>query len=179
VDLPVPVVDVERVLEEDGELDEAGAGREARVEVGEVGLDLRSQALSPPVEEVLGVVRQHPAEVGADTRGILRVARNAWRVPRLELRRLDLKLRVGGDGGGVEVAVDVLGDPVGGEWGPEAAEHVVAREPPAADVEEHRRKRIGAVEVVEDPEELLLPLLPLDREAVVAVERGEDRAPDR
>jgi hypothetical protein len=124
-------------------------------------------------------VRQHPAEIGADPRRVVAVARYAGRVAGLELVRLDAQVRVGGDRRRVEVAVDVLDDPVGGEGRPEAAKHVVAREPPAADVEEHRRERVRAVEVVEHPEEVLLALLPLDREALVAVELGEHRASDR
>ena len=49
---------------------------------------------------------------------------------------------IGRDGRRVDVAVDVLGQPVDRERRPEPAEHVVAAQPPAADVEEHRADRV-------------------------------------
>ena len=174
VDLPVAVVDVDRVLEQHRQLDEAGGVRVVAVEVLEVALDLRPQAVLPPVEEVLRVVRQHPAEVGADLGRMLGVARHARHVAGLVLGRLRMDARVGGHRGRVDVAAYLLGDPVAGERRAEAPEHVVAGEPPAADVEEHRRDRVGAVEVVVDPEELLLALLPLDRELLAPEEAAED-----
>ena len=48
MDLPVAVVDVDRVLEQDRELDEAGGVRVVVVEVLEVPLDLRAQPVLPP-----------------------------------------------------------------------------------------------------------------------------------
>jgi len=77
VDLPVAVVDVDRVLEQDGELDERGGVPVLAVEVGEVALDLRAQAVLPPVEEVVGVVGEDEAEVRADRAGVLAVAGDA------------------------------------------------------------------------------------------------------
>ncbi len=174
VDLPVAIVDVDRVLEQHGKLDEARGVRVVAVEVLEVALDLGPQAVLPPVEEVLGVVRQHPSEVGADLGRVLGVARHARHVARLILGRLRVDARVRGDRGRVDVAVDLLRDPVTRERRAEAPEHVVAGEPPAADVEEHRRDGVRAVEIVVDPEELLLALLPLDRELVAPQEAAEN-----
>jgi len=52
---------------------------------------------------------------------------------------------------------------------------VVAGEPPATDVEEHRTDRVGDVEVVVDPEKVLLDLgIPRHRERVVTEELAED-----
>ena len=52
VDLPVPVVDVDRVLEQHRQLEQRGALVVEAVEVREVALDLRPQARLPPVHEV-------------------------------------------------------------------------------------------------------------------------------
>src|SRR5690606_21327847 len=77
----------------------------------------------------------------------------------------------GRDGCRVQVAVDVLGDPIDCERGAEPPEHVVAGEPPPTDVEVHGRQGLGAMEIVEEPEELLLLLrLPLYRESLVSQE---------
>ncbi len=174
VDLPGAVVDVDRVLEQDREVEQRGGPGVELVEPREIALELGAQPVAPPVEEVLGVGGEHPAQVGADLAGVLGIAGHSRDVARLVLGRLGADARVGGHRGGVDVAVDVLGDPVRRERRAEAAEHVVARQPPAADVEEERRHRVGAVEVVEDPEELLLALLPFDRE-VVRSEEGAQR----
>ena len=104
-----------------------------------------------------------------------RVMRDARDVTGLELVGLRVDGRVGRDRGCVEVAVGVLRHPVGRKRGREAAEHVIAGQPPTADFVEHRAERMGAVQVVKDPEELLLELrLPLDREVFVAQELIED-----
>jgi hypothetical protein len=68
-----------------------------------------------------------------------------------------------------------FGQPVDGERRPEPTEHVVAAEPPAADVEEHRADRVRDVQVVVDPEEVLLDLgIPGHRERFVTEELAED-----
>jgi hypothetical protein len=52
---------------------------------------------------------------------------------------------------------------------------VIAGKPPAADLEEHGAQRVGAMEIVENPEELLLEVrLPLDGKVHVAEELVED-----
>ena len=174
VDLPVTVVDVERVLEEHHELDQRGAVGVVPVQVGEVPLDLGAQPVTPPVEEVAGVVGQDEAQVRTHLRRVLGVVRDAGRVARLELVRLRPHGRVGRDRRRVEVAVHVLRHPVRRERRREAPEHVVARQPPPAQVEIERRQRVGAVEVVQHPEELRLAGLPLDRKRLVTLEGGED-----
>ena len=70
MDLPVAVVDVDRVLEERRELGERHAVGlvEARLEVLEVALHLRHQPVAPPVGEVLAVDRQDGVEVLAHLR---------------------------------------------------------------------------------------------------------------
>src|SRR6202022_2926543 len=70
-------------------------------------------------------------------------------------------------------AVNALGHPVTGERRTEAAEHVVAGQPPTADVEEHRRHGIGNMQIIEDPEELALAVLPLDGKPLAPVERPQ------
>ena len=172
VDLPVTVVDVERVLEEHHELDQRGAVGVVPVQVGEVPLDLGAQPVTPPVEEVAGVVGQDEAQVRTHLRRVLGVVRDAGRVARLELVRLGPHGRVGRDRRRVEVAVHVLRHPVRRERRREAPEHVVASQPPPAQVEIERRQRVGAVEVVQHPEELRLAGLPLDRKRLVTLEGG-------
>ena len=177
VDLPVAVVDVDRVLEQRRELGQRHlAGRvEALLEVREVALHLRDEPLAPPVGEVLAVDRQDRVEVLAHARGERLVARDAGDVARAVLRALDAERGIGRDRGRVDVAVDVLRQPVDGERRPEPPEHVVAGEPPATDVEEHRADRVRDVEVVVDPEEVLLDLgIPGHRERVVTEELAED-----
>ena len=71
VDRPVPVVHVDRVLEQDRELDQAGAVVVVLVEPDEVVLHLGAQPVAPPVEEVLRVVGQRPAHVGAELGRVL------------------------------------------------------------------------------------------------------------
>ena len=171
------IVDVDRVLEQArrvGQVHLVG-GVEARLEVGEVALHLGPQPVAPPVGEVAAVDGQDRVEVGAHRGGEGRVARDAGAVPGAVLGRVDAQVGVGRDGGRVDVAVDVLGQPVDRERGAEAAEHVVAAQPPAADVEEHRADRVRAVQVVVDPEEVLLDLgIPRHREGLVAEELAED-----
>ena len=174
VDLPVAVVDVDRVLEVDRHLAHRRRVVVDAVQVLEVALDLGPQPLPPPGQEVARVLGQHPAEVGADRRRVVRVARHARDVAGLVLGRLRMQLGLTRNRRGVDVAVDLLGDPVARERRAEPPEHVVAGQPPAADVEEHRRHRVRDVEVVVDPEELLLALLPLDRELVRPMKSPQD-----
>ena len=170
VDLPVPVVHVDRVLEQDRELDQAGLVVVVLVEADEVALHLRPEPAAPPVQEVLGVVGERPAHVVAQLVGVLGVERDPRGVAAAVLAGLCGQSGLGRNGGGVDVAVDDLDDPVRGEGRAEAAEHVVALEPPAADVGIHRRHRVRDVQVVVDPEQLALAVLPLDGELVVAEE---------
>ena len=177
VDLPVAVVDVDRVLEQDRGLGQAHRvrGLEAGLEHREVALHLGHEAVAPPVGEVLAVDRQDRVEVGAHVGRIARVARHTGAVAGAVLGGVDAQVGIGRDGRRVDVAVDVLGQPVDRERRPEPAEHVVAAEPPATDVEEHRADRMRAVQVVIDPEEALLDLrVPGDRERVVTEELAED-----
>ncbi len=170
----MPIVDVDPVFDQGGQLHHRHLvlAIQRRLQIVEVALHLRDQALPPPVGEVLPVGGQHRIQVGADLLGVLRIVLgNPGHVAVPVLHRLDLGVGIRRYSGGVEVPVHVLGDPVGGERGPEAAEHVVAGEPPAADVEVHRGERLGAVQVVVDPEQpLFLLRVPLDREFLVAEE---------
>src|SRR5579883_1288894 len=68
---------------------------------------------------------------------------------------------------------DIFRDPVTGKRGAETAEHVVAGEPPAANIKEHRRNRIGDVQVVVYPEKFPLAFFPLDRELCITKESTE------
>ena len=177
VDLPVAIVDVDGVLEEAGRIGQVH--RVGRIEPGleerEVALHLGPEAIPPPVGEVPSVDRQDRVEIGPHRRREGGVARDASTVAGAVLGPLDAELRVGGDGRRVHVAVDVLGQPVDRERRAEPPEHVVAAEPPAADVEEHRADRVGDVQVVVDPEEALLDLrLPGHRERLVTQELAED-----
>ena len=177
VDLPVAIVDVDGVLEERGGLGQAhlAGSVQFRLEIREIALHLGHQPVAPPVGEALPVDRQDDVEVGAHRRGEGRVARDAGDVARGVLGPLDAERRVGWDGRRVHVAVHVLGQPVHGERRPEPPEHVVAAEPPAADVEEHRADGVRDVQVVVDPEEVLLDLgVPVDGERVVPEELAED-----
>ena len=134
-----------------------------------------TQAVAPPVGEVLAVDRQDGVEVRAHRRREGGIARHARPVAGAVLGRLDAQVRIGRDGRRVDVAVDVLGQPVDREGRPEPPEHVVAAQPPAADVEEHRADRMRDVQVVVDPEEALLDLgVPVDRERLVTQELAED-----
>ena len=178
VDLPVPVVDVHGVLEQHRELHAAHlvGAVELALEVLEVAQHLRHQPVPPPVGEPLPVDRQHAVEVRADRGRVLRVLGDTRHVPRAVLAGAHPQVRVGRDGRGVEVAVDVLGQPVDGERRPEPAEHVVAGQPPATDVEVHRAERVRAVQVVVDPEEVLLLVgLPGHRELVLTQVLSQDR----
>jgi hypothetical protein len=170
VDLPVPVVHVDRVLEQDRELDQAGLVVVVLVEADEVALHLRPEPAAPPLQEVLGVVGERPAHVGAQLGRVLGVERDPGGVAAAVLARLRGQPGLGRDGRGVDVAVDDLDDPVGGERRAEAAEHVVALEPPAADVGIHRRHGVRDVQVVVHPEQLALAVLPVDGEVLVAEE---------
>src|SRR5687767_14354326 len=116
---------------------------------------------------------EHRAQVRADLTRVLAALRHPGNVATAVLRGFSVSRRVGRDSGRVEIAVYPLGDPVGGEWSAKPAKHVVAREPPPADVEEHRRDRVRTVKVIQDPEEIRLPLLPINREVLIAVERAE------
>ena len=109
-----------------------------RVEVFEVAQDLRQVAPLPPVEELVGVDRHHHVVVRPQL-GFF------FGRPRHD--------------GAHQVAVDGLRDPVLAERHAEAAVHVAARQPPAADVEPHRRDRLRAVQVVEPEVQLLLVLV--------------------
>jgi hypothetical protein len=118
-------------------------------------------------------VGEHRVQVRADLTRVLVALGHPGNVATAVLRGLSVGRRVGRDSGRVEIAVYPLGDPVGGEWSAKPAKHVVAREPPPADVEEHRRDRVRTVKVIQDPEEIRLPLLPINREVLIAVERAE------
>src|SRR5256885_7076390 len=61
------------------ELDERGALGVVTVEISEVALDLGSQPLAPPVEEVGRVVRKHRTEVRAHRPRVRRIVRHPWR----------------------------------------------------------------------------------------------------
>ncbi len=177
VDLPVAIVDVDGVLEQAGQLGQAHrvGGVETRFEEFEIALHLRPQPIAPPVGEVAAVDRQDRVEVGTHRRREGGVTRDPGRVARAVLGRIDAQVRIGRDGRRVDVAVDVLGQPVDGERRPEPAEHVVAAQPPATDIEEHRADRVRAVQVVVDPEEVLLDLgVPGHGKRVVAQELAED-----
>ena len=57
MDLPVAIVDVDCVLEEAGQIGQAHrvGGVEPRLEVGEIALHLRPQAVPPPVGKITAV----------------------------------------------------------------------------------------------------------------------------
>ena len=157
VDLPVPVVDVDRVLEQAGQLGQAQLVRlvEPRLEEGEVALHLGAQAARATSRRS---ARRRPAGPRRGTCpivvGVVGVARHARRRSgRCTPSRRSRRSASAGIGRRVDVAVDVLGEPVDRERRAEPAEHVVAAQPPAADVEEHRAERVRAVQVVVDPEE--------------------------
>jgi hypothetical protein len=115
-------------------------------------------------------------EVLADPPAVRGVERNTGTVASAVLHRVDRPVGIRGHGRRVEVAVDALGDPVGRERCPEPSKHVVARQPPTADLLEHRAERVRAVKVVEDPEERFLELrTPLDRKVVGAQKLVQDR----
>ena len=135
---PVALLDVDGLLEQDHQLGQRRRLHRKRVEILEVAQDLRQVTPLPPVEELVGVDRHHHVVVRPQL-GFL-VGR-----PRHD--------------GAHQVAVDGLRDPVLAERHAEAAVHVVAREPPAADVEPHRRNRLRAVQVVEPEMQLLLVLV--------------------
>jgi hypothetical protein len=177
VDLPVAVVNVDRVLEERRGLRQAHPvrGVEARLEVREVALHLGDEPVAPPVREMLAVDGEHRVEVGAHVVAEGAIARDARGVAGAVLRALDPEVGIRRDGGRVDISVHVLGEPVDGERRAEPPEHMVAAEPPAPDVEEHRADRMRDVQVVVDPEEVLLDLrIPPHREGVVAEELAED-----
>ena len=177
VDLPVPVVDVDRVLEHARELGQAHPVRlvQAALQVREVAFHLGAQPVPPPLGEVLAVYGQDGVEVLAHRGRVGRVARHPGAIARAVLGGVDPQVGVRRDRGGVDVSVDVLGQPVHSERRAEAPEHVVAAEPPAADVEEHGADRVRAMQVVVDPEELLLDLgVPGHGERFVAEELPED-----
>ena len=118
---------------------------------------------------------QDGVEVGAHRAGERGVARHPRAVAGAVLRAVDPQVGVGRDRRRVDVAVDVLGQPVDGERRAEPPEHVVAAQPPAADVEEHRAHGVGDVEVVVDPEQVPLGVRgPVHRERVVAEELAQD-----
>ena len=160
VDLPVAIVDVDRVLEQARDVGQAHPldGVEAALEEREVAFHLGPQPVPPPIGEVPAIDRQDRVKIRAHRRGKGGVARNPGGVSRAVLGAFDPHVRIGWDRGRVDVAVDVLGQPVDGERRAEAPEHVVAAEPPPADVEEHRAHRVRDVQVVVDPEEILLDL---------------------
>ena len=145
------------------------------LDVVEVALHLGDEAGPPPVRELEAVDGQDRAQVGTDLAGVLVVLGDDRMGREVVLLRRDVDAGLGRDGGRVQVAVDVLVDPVRRERRAEAAEHVVAGEPPAADVLVHRAERLRAVQVVVDPEQQLLGLgRPLHGERVVAEELAED-----
>ncbi len=156
VDLPVAIVDVDRVLEQAGQLHQVELVLlvEHPLEVGEVAVHLGDEAIAPPVHELEPVGRQDGAEVRCRSWPRTRGPRGTTGlVAKLYSCASTLRPGLGRDRRRVEVAVDVLGDPVGRERRAEAPEHVVAAQPPAADVLVHRAQRVRAMQVVVDPEE--------------------------
>ncbi len=154
VDLPVTIVDVHCVFEDGRPLQEVDLLPvvDLALEVLEVALDLGDEPVAPPAVELPAVHREHRSQIGADLACVAGVGLgHPGPVDVAVLLAVDQDVGVGQRHGGVQVAVDVLGDPVHGERRAEAAEHVVAGEPPAADVEVHRGQGVRAVEVVERP----------------------------
>ncbi len=179
VDLPVAVVHVDGVLEEDRQLGKAQVRLpvEHAFDVLEVAGHLGHEPGAPPELEVVPVDGQHRAEVGPDLASVLGVTRlRDDRVGAVVvLLGVDNEAGLGRDRRRVQVAVDVLVDPVGRERRAEPPEHVIAGQPPAADVLVHRAERLRTVQVVVDPEEQLLGLRgPADGELLVAEELAED-----
>ncbi len=174
MDLPVTIDDVDSVLEDHGPLHE----RDVLVvvdllfEIGQVAGHLGNEPLAPPGREVRPVRREHGTEVGTDLGGVLRIV--LWdtrEVDVAEFRRRNGHVRVARNGCRVEVAVDDLLDPVGRERRAEPAEHVIAGVHPVGDVVIHRRHGAWAVQVVIDPEQLLLLLrFPFNGEVLVSEE---------
>ena len=174
------IVDVHRVFEDGRPLHERDLFPtfDPVFEIVEVLPHLGNEAVLPPVCEVLPVGREHRSQIGADLRGVLRVILGNPRVVHVAVfHGFDFEVGISGHRGRVQVPVDVLGDPVGGKGRPEPPEHVVTGQPPTADVEVHRGQWLGAVKVVVDPEETLLPLgFPIDREVLVPKELLYDLA---
>ena len=135
---PVALLDVDGLFEQDHQLGQRRRLHRKRVEVFEVAENFRQVAPLPPVEELVGVDRHHHVVVRPQLGFFLGRPRHD---------------------GAHQVAVDGLRDPVLAERHAEAAIHVAARQPPAADVEPHRRNRLRTVQVVEPEVELLLVLV--------------------
>ena len=72
MDLPVAIVDVDRVLEQHRHLGERHpvGGVEALLEEREVALHLGHEPVVPPVGEMLAIDRQDGVEVGAHVRRV-------------------------------------------------------------------------------------------------------------
>ena len=177
VDLPVTIVDVDRILEKAGDFGEGHPVRrvEPLLQVGEIALHLGPQAIAPPVGEVASVNRQDDVEVCAHRRLEVGIARDPRLITGAVFRGFDVEVGIGRDRRRVDVAVHVLGEPVDGEWRSESPEHVIAAEPPATDVEEHRTHGVWDVEVVVHPEEFLFGVrIPHDWEGLVTKELAED-----
>ena len=157
MDLPVAIVDVDRVLEQD---------RRARPGSSRPGgraapPGTRSCAPSPAPAGRATSRRSARRTRAASRPGTRRSARctqgragPARRIATPYSIASTVQAGLGRDRRRVQVAVDVLGDPVGRERRAEPAEHVVAGQPPAPDVVEHGAQRMRAVQVVEDPEEV-------------------------
>ena len=142
------------------------------VETNEIALDFRNQPLSPPIQEVVGVIRQRPPEIGADLPRIRRINRRAAHIVRPVFGSHSAHVRLCWNCGSINISVDDLDEPVGSKRSPEPAEHIVATQPPAANVCVHRRDGIRDVQVIVDPEQFLLPVLPLYWKFLVAKESG-------
>ena len=124
----VSLLNVDRVLEEDHQLRERRRVHGERVQILEVPLDLGQISPLPPAEELVGVHRHHHVVVRSE---------------------LGLFFGIARDDGAMNVAFDVLRDPLLSEGNAEAAIHVVAGEPPATDVEPHGRNGLGTVKIVQ------------------------------
>src|SRR5258708_10638649 len=178
VDLPWPIMNAEAVFKQDSQFGAAQflAPLEHGLQVAEVLQHPRAQPIPPPVGEMLAVNGQYGVELRTYLLCVLGIPSHARPVAVAVLGARNDQTRVRGDGGGIEVPVNVLRQPVDGKRGAEAAEHVVAGEPPTADIKEHRAQRMGAVQVVIYPEQPLLVFgLPGDGEVVAAQELVENR----
>src|SRR5258708_11898477 len=177
VDLPWPIMNAEAVFKQDSQFGAAQflAPLEHGRKVREVWRHRGAKTIPPPVGEMLAVNGQYGVEVRTYLLCVLGIRRHARPVAVAVLGARNDQIRVRGDGGGIEVPVNVLRQPVDGKGGAEAAEHVVAGEPPAADIEEHRAQRLRAMQVVVYPEQALLVFRrPGDGEVVTAQELVEN-----
>src|SRR2546425_13074496 len=144
------------------------------IQVGKVAVHFRTQSLSPPIQEMPGVVRQHRAHVATHLLRVEWIARHTWHIAGLVLGCFGVDGSVCGDSSSIDIAIDLLRDPIGCEGRPEAAEHMVAGKPPATNIKKHRRNGIGAMQIVVNPEQIAFALLPFYGEIIIAIERAQD-----